>query len=162
MQNIQALSDSQLLNQTQRLAFDERKLTVEILHHLLEIDRRKLYIRFRCGSLFEYCEKVLKYSGGSASRRIGAMRLLKKLPAVEAKLADGALTLSHLSQIGPFAKYHDLNLEQVSDLLKSVEGMSTRQCQSVLAALAPETPKPDQSRPIRNEMTEIRLTCLVN
>ena len=121
-----------------------------------EIDRRKLYTQFRCGSLFEYCEKVLKYSGGSASRRIYAMRLLKKLPAVEAKLQEGSLTLGHLSQIAPFAKQHDLNLEKVSDLLKSVVGSSTRQCQSTLAALAPETSKPDLSRPIGNELTEIR------
>ena len=87
------------------------------------------------------------------------MRLLKKLPAVEAKLQEGSLTLSHLSLIAPFAKHHELNLEQVSDLLESVENASTRQCQSNLAALAPETPKPDPSMPIGNELTEIRFTA---
>ena len=87
------------------------------------------------------------------------MRLLKKLPAVEKKLADGALILSHLSQIAPFEKYYELNLEQVSDVLKSVEGTSTHQCPSTLAALASETPKSDSFRPIGYELTEIKLTA---
>ena len=42
---------------------------------LQEINWRKLYTQYCCGSLFAYCEKVLKYAGGSAARRIHAMSL---------------------------------------------------------------------------------------
>ena len=159
MGNIKSLSDSELLNQTQLLAAEERKLTIEILHHLPEIDRRKLYTRFKCGSLFEYCEKVLKYSGGSASRRVNATRLLKNHPETEEKLTSGALTLTHLSQIAPFEKSNDLSTEQTASLLRSVEGKSSRECQTTLANLSPQTPKPDQAKPIGNSLTEIRFTA---
>ncbi len=65
---------------------DERKITLEIIELLEEIDRRKLYLLRGFGSLLEYCVKELKYSESSAYRRISAMRVVHDLP--ETKIAD--------------------------------------------------------------------------
>ena len=48
------LSDQQLLEQTRRLAANQRCLEVHILDHLDEIDRRGLALRRGFSSLFDY------------------------------------------------------------------------------------------------------------
>ena len=48
------LGDQQLLEQTRRLAANQRCLEVHILNHLDEIDRRGLALRRGFSSLFDY------------------------------------------------------------------------------------------------------------
>ena len=52
-----SLSDSNLLSQTKLLVQKERKITVEVLEHLCEIDQRKLYLKRGFSSLFELRHK---------------------------------------------------------------------------------------------------------
>ena len=63
-----SLSDRELLRQTQELVQRERALLSEILQHLKEVERRKLYSDLGYGSLFEYCLRELKYSEGQGGR----------------------------------------------------------------------------------------------
>src|SRR5438045_2173558 len=81
-------SDQELLEQTQFLAQEERRIGLEVLHHLREVDRRRLYAR-TYSSLHEFVVKELHYSDGAAYRRIQAMRLLKELPEIEEQLQSG-------------------------------------------------------------------------
>lgn len=55
MNTLHQLSDTELLSQTQKLVARERELTLEILWHLQEVEKRRLYSQFACSSLFEYC-----------------------------------------------------------------------------------------------------------
>lgn len=48
------LTDKTLLNDTKNLVFSERRMTTRILHHLKEIEQRKLYADLKCTSLFDY------------------------------------------------------------------------------------------------------------
>ncbi|MEI6398935.1 MAG: hypothetical protein WCO71_09210, partial [Pseudomonadota bacterium] len=78
-----------------------------ILHHLREIERRRLFVDLSYNSLFDYAVGELKYSEGQAGRRIAAMRLLKDLPAdaaarIETKITTGALSLSNVQQARSF------------------------------------------------------------
>lgn len=95
--NLNAISDSQLLIQTSELVKKERELLHEILLHLHEIDRRRLYSELGYKSLFDYATKKLGYAEDQAARRLSAMRLLRDLPEIEEKIASGALTLTNLS-----------------------------------------------------------------
>ena len=60
------LGDQQLLDQTRRLAANQRSLEVHILDHLDEIDRRSLALRRGFSSLFDYAvhESIYKYCNG--------------------------------------------------------------------------------------------------
>ena len=60
------LGDQQLLEQTRRLADNQRCLEVHILDHLDEIDRRGLALRRGFSSLFDYTiiEPICKYNNG--------------------------------------------------------------------------------------------------
>ncbi|NCN42230.1 hypothetical protein GW916_13385 [bacterium] len=96
--NLKILKDGELLKQTKELVRNERQLLTQILQHLREVERRKLFSELGYQSLFEYAVKELNYSEGQAGRRIQAMRLLKELPQLESKIASGTLSLSNISQ----------------------------------------------------------------
>ena len=92
------LSDQQLIQSLENLVRREREILSEVLQHLKEIDRRKLFSKLGFTSLFDYATKQLKYSPDQAGRRIAAMRLLRDIPEAEAQVVDGSLTLSSLAQ----------------------------------------------------------------
>src|SRR5579871_720806 len=77
--------------------YQNRDLLTQMLHRLKETERRRLYSKFGCQSLFEYATKILMYSNDQADRRIKASRLLKDLPEIEEKISSGALTLTNLA-----------------------------------------------------------------
>ncbi len=92
---VQKLDNNDLLNKTKSLAVTERKITLEILHHLREISRRRLYALRGFNSIFDYATKELGYSDASAQRRLAAMRLLSEIPEAEDKIKSGELTLTY-------------------------------------------------------------------
>jgi hypothetical protein len=101
------MTDSDVLAQLDSKACGEREIQSEIIHLLRQVEQRRLYAERACGSTFEYCLKHLKYSEGSASRRIAAMRLLSDLPEpekVEAQLKEGRTNLTALGQAQRFFK----------------------------------------------------------
>ena len=63
------LGDQQLLEQTRRLAANQRCLEVHILDHLDEIDRRGLALRRGFSSLFDYAVRELRFTDAAAQRR---------------------------------------------------------------------------------------------
>jgi len=104
-----SLSDSNLLSQTKLLVQKERKLTVEVLEHLCEIDQRKLYLKRGFSSLFEYATKELGYSEGSTYRRINAMKLCREFPETAFKIQNGNLNLTTASQLQSFFEKQNKN-----------------------------------------------------
>src|SRR5690606_2316204 len=75
----------------------------EILKHLNEIDRRKLYLERGYSSLWAYCTEELNYSEAAAQRRIEAMRALE-IPELEEKIESGKLTLSSIAKVQSLAR----------------------------------------------------------
>jgi len=162
--DLKHLTDNQLVSETKKLAQTEREVLTKILHHLREIDRRKLYCDFGCGSLFEYAVKQLKYSEGQASRRIHAMRLIKEIPQVEKSIASGELSLTNASQaqslFRSMAKEPSkapLEKKEKIEIINSLKNKSTREGQKELIKLQPEIKQPhEKERIITNEATEVR------
>ena len=99
---VKKLSNQQLLSQTKFLVQKERNTHIQVLHHLGEIDSRKLYLELGFSSLFDYAVKELGYSEGAAYRRIKAMKLCRDLPDTESRLQSGKLSLSSASQLQAF------------------------------------------------------------
>ena len=92
------LGDQQLLEQTRRLAANQRCIDVHILDHLDEIDRRGLALRRGFSSLFDYAVRELHFSDAAAQRRIQAMRLCRRHGWVRACLQSGALSMTSAAQ----------------------------------------------------------------
>lgn len=137
--NLKSLSDKHLLDSAAKLAKQEREVLVKILWHLREIDQRKLYCDLKCGSLFEYCVKILKYSEGQASRRIKASRLLKELPEITPKIESGSLNLTKINQVGQFILDEGItNKREKLNLFNKVDDKSTRETEQILWDLKKE------------------------
>jgi hypothetical protein len=162
--NLKSVSDLDLLRDTKHYANQEKENGIKVLHHLREIDARKLFAP-NYSTLFNYCLGELGYSEGSAARRIQTMRLLRDIPEYENKLHDGSTNESNLSAAQTFfnrekkKKGKSYSKEQKLEVLKEMEGKSTREAQQALAAISPESARRDHTKPINAEETEIRFTA---
>jgi len=91
--NLSLLSDVELSDALLKLTGDERVVTLTILHHLNELERRGIFREAGYSSLFDYCTRKLRYSESSAGRRIAAARALLVNPELEGLFLNGAVTL---------------------------------------------------------------------
>ena len=161
---LENLSDQELHRNLQGLVQGERQVLTKILHHLGEVERRKLFCDFGCSSLFEYAINKLGYSEGQAHRRIQAMRLMRELPQVEKQIAAGTLNLSNISQaqslfneVKKQNKDAALNKQEKIDVLKQLENKSSRETQRTLLKLRPEgIPLKDRERQVSENQVEVR------
>lgn len=135
--NLKHLTDNCLLSETKKLASSEREITVKLLHHLKEIDCRKLFSELGFTSLFDYCVRELGYADGSAHRRIVAARLLHEIPSIDSKIESGTLNLTNISSLTQFFREEDISDTSIKeDILLKVEGLSKRECELKLMQLS--------------------------
>ena len=116
----------------------------KLLHHLKEIDKRKLYCDLKYSSLFAYCIGELGYSEGAAQRRIVAARELALMPEIEKKIEEGKLNLTNISLVNQFIE----NPKERREVLIEIEGMTKKECTQKLFEITgkEEIPKDKQKR----------------
>ena len=167
--NLSKLKDHEVLARIKSLVENERTLLTSILHHLREVEKRRLFSELKYPSLFEYAMKELKYSEAQAVRRIKAMRLLKELPQLEEKIQSGSLNLSNLCQAQTYFRSADKkakseNTESLSaqdkiEVLSQLENKSAREGEKLLLSLQPEISVPiEKERILSANLTEVRFS----
>ncbi len=169
--NLTRLTNQELWEQTQKLVLEERRLATQILWHLEEVSRRRLYLERGFPSLFAYCIDRLGYTPGAASRRIKAMQLLRTLPEqtkkeVETRLNEGKISLSNVSSLQFFfekEKKHcerDFSQEEKISLLNQIQGKTQEECQKLLCTVSLDPEKTilpsERKRVIAKNKTEIK------
>src|SRR5689334_3902148 len=102
--NFKNVSNESLLANTKALAREERRITIEVLHHLREIERRRAYAERGYATLFDYATQELGYSSSSASRRINSMKALKDMPELESAIEEGKLSITTVAQVQTFLR----------------------------------------------------------
>ena len=154
------LTDATLLKDTKFLVKEERRLTLSILFHFQEIERRKLYSDLRFPSLFEYAVSELKYSQASAQRRIEASRLLKDLPEIIGPLEREELSLTNVAAANSFFRSQKIKDPDIKrKVLKNLEGKSTRECEQILLKLLGLiVPRKDSLKQVSEDMFELNLS----
>lgn len=146
--NLKHLTDKQLHTDTKNLASYERKITAQLLHHLREIESRKLFCEFGFNSLYSYCVQELGFSEAAAARRINASRMLKAIPEIEKKIENGDLTLSNLNKaIDKFKQENITDKEFQKEILATIENTSTKECEKVLSEII--TPNTLPTEPVK-------------
>ncbi len=160
--NLSKIPNDLLLTRTVQLAQKERELSLEVLQHLREIERRSLYALRGYSSLFEYAIQELKYSQGAAHRRIASMRLLKEIPEMQEKLERGEVSLSTLARAQTFFRQerdHVKNREEKIEILKVLENKSAREVERELVCRSSEPEKflKETLRPISETHTELKV-----
>lgn len=157
--NLKNLNDKILLQETLRLVRSERRITTEILHHLKEIERRRLFSDLGYKSMMDYAVKELRYSHSAAKRRIDAARLIKKIPEIEKKITEGTLTLSNINQADNFFKKENiLEPKKQKEILEKLENKTSREAEKTLFELTPSVPLPKESiRPVSQNHTQLKI-----
>lgn len=157
--NLKHLTDKQLLNDLKMLVSSERVFLTQILHHLREVEDRKLFSELGYSSLFEYTQKELGYSEPAAGRRIQAARLIKRLPEAEKKIESGTLSLTNAAKANTLFQRHDIDPKKQKEIIKSIENTSTRDCEKRLLGYADPAPLPKNSiRVVTSEHTLIKVS----
>ena len=173
MNTLSALTNSDLLNATFQLANEERRISLSVLEHFREIERRKAYSDLGYRSLFEYSVEHLHYSEASASRRISAMHALKEHPELGEKIQNGLTSVSAVARIHTTIR-RDEKLSATKwengdkkNLYQKMEGLSQRDLEKQLIILMPQTAATDRHRPVSGELHELKIyltsdefTCL--
>ena len=133
MNELRKIKDDELLKNLDLLVFRHAQSTAQIIAHLAEIDRRRLYAREGYSSLFDYCVKKFNFSEGETFRRIQAARLSRKFPEIIGMLGTGEMNLTTLNLISPY-----LNPENREILLKKSRRKSKREVEKIVAGLFPK------------------------
>jgi 5-methylcytosine-specific restriction endonuclease McrA len=168
MMNLKNLSDSTLLENTKVLVSQEQELLINVLHHLREIDRRRLFSSLGYKSLFEFTEKHLGYPQDQAYRRIAAMKLLRELPEIETKISQGEINLTHIGMAKKLFKDEKLaqNLmtaKEKLDVFEEISKTSTRVAEKIILSKRtnPEPHKPDKVRAITEDKIELKFQASI-
>ena len=156
------LSSSDLLNRTKYLVAEERKITLQLIECLREVERRLLFADLGYGSLFEYCTVELGLSEGSAKRRIQAMRLVRDFPDAKEQLETGALSLSNAAKVQSFFQMekkqgHALDEAKKSAVLEQVQNLSQTRCEQKLFEISPASAPRERERVVSASERELKM-----
>jgi len=137
------LSDRELLARMPTLVRAERTASAEVIAHLMEIDRRRLYLGEACSSLFAYCRERLGYSEDAALKRMRVARLALEVPAALDELRSGRI---HLTGLFVLSRY--VTPENADELLGEARGKSRSELEHLLARLFPRPDVAERIAPI--------------
>ena len=139
--SVSHLSDAELLLEVKRLAAVERDATAALIRSLCEVEARQLHLAIGCGSMFDYCTRVLHLSEHAAYARIAAARWAVDYPLIVDLLVEGAITLTTVTLLG-----RHLTAENHASVLASARHKSKTEVEKIVAAL---NPQPDVRSSVR-------------
>jgi hypothetical protein len=142
MKSLKGMSDHKLINQLKKLVSQEQDLALKILPHLIEVERRKLYLDKAYSTLTEYCIHELGYGDSSASRRVRVARVIQKIPEVYDYLVKNQLTFSAVLQV-----YRVLTPDNKDGLLPRLVGKTYNEIERIMAEYMPARKIFDQAKP---------------
>ncbi|MGH8310681.1 MAG: hypothetical protein ACRETX_12920, partial [Steroidobacteraceae bacterium] len=154
--SLSRLTDDELEARLRGLVCKSNELSAELITHLAELDRRKLYARWACPSLHAYCTSRLGLSDSAASKRIAAARQAAKFPVIVERIRSGKNQLSAVVALSGYLT--DQNHEE---LLTAAEGISQRELEKLIRLRFPLPDVPDAIRklPVRAPRAD-KLTVL--
>jgi hypothetical protein len=120
------LNDNELHLNLQNLVVREKECLHEILLHIAEVSRRKLYLSMAFPSLWKYLLS-LGYDEDSAYRRQKAARLLEKCPEALEKIKKGTITLSQACDL------EKIEIKHLPKLIEKLENKSKHETKLILA-----------------------------
>ena len=146
--NLKLLSDESLDQSLLAFVKKEKEVLKEILCHIAEVDRRRLFLRMGYSSLYVYLTERMNYDGGSAQRRIDAARLVQQVPSVLESIDQGEITLAQVTFLQKSlrqVKDKQISLDSKTELLESMKRKTLAETQvevcKTLDIPLKETPK---------------------
>ena len=135
------LSDDELLRRLDELVAHSRRVEADLVAHIGEVERRRLYAREASPSMFAYCRERLHLSEAEAYMRIRVARAAHRHPLLLDMLRDGRLHLSGIVRLLPV-----LTRDNRDALLARATFCSKRQILELVAELSPRPDVPTRIR----------------
>jgi 5-methylcytosine-specific restriction endonuclease McrA len=163
MNLLPSLKNPDLLDSMFRLAGEERRITLSVLQHFREIERRKAYSDLNYKSLFEYAVTHLRYSEGSASRRIAAMHALKEHPELGKRIESGETTVSSVARIHTTIRRDEKmseekwRPEEKKEAFAELGALPMKELERKLVELVPEAALSEKLRPVTPDLHELKI-----
>ena len=132
--HLSSLSNLDLHRKTVIAAETEKFSTLDLLEYLQEVDHRRLYAERGYESLWMYVHRELGYSEAQTSERVGAMRLIAKVPEVKNELKENKLSLTTAAKLASFSKKEKLVPEKIIELLHQISDQPKRVVEKILFA----------------------------
>lgn len=132
-----------LFARIKKLVATERRIGIEILECLFEIEKRKAYAALKYDGLFSYCVKELDFTESQAFQRIQAMRALKEIPEIKPMIASGSLSVCAVSKVQIHLRQEKQAGKQVDraqkfDLFQAMENLTSREVKAKLLEIRGE------------------------
>ena len=131
-QYIEKMNDQLLIQTLSELTKSERTHLCDILIHLAEVDRRKLYAKSGYPSLYQYCLEKFYWSESECYLRIQAARMSRTLPELLDYLRAGKINLTTIKLISPY-----IGSKNKNEVLQAVEHKTRTTVEWTLAKLFP-------------------------
>ena len=129
------LTEEELVSQLASLCLEGKRLVARVIEHLMAIEDRDVHLKAACDSMWSFCIKRMKMSEGEASRRLNAVKLVRRFPTLLARIGRGEIHLSALKLAGPHLD--ESNADRVFD------AMTFKTKSEVREVLAHLFPRPD-------------------
>jgi hypothetical protein len=139
--SLTSFSDDELLRRLADTLGHSRRNEADLVAHIGEFDRRRLYARSAAPSMFAYCTDLLHLSEAEAYLRIAAARASREHPRLLTLLSDGRLHLTAIATLAPH-----LTPENCEGLLDRAVHRSKRAIEELVAEVSPRPDAPALTR----------------
>jgi 5-methylcytosine-specific restriction endonuclease McrA len=129
---LRKLNDSDFLFQMETLAGVEHGSTVNMLHYINDLERRKAFLELGYSSVFDFCVRKIKYSSSQAGRRIQAARCCRRYPELFGLLRAREVCVTTLALIEPI-----ITDDNKDEIVARVRGASRRAVERLLSEYRP-------------------------
>jgi hypothetical protein len=129
------LSDEELVSQLASLCLEGRRLIARLIVHLVEVEDRGIDKKAACSSMWDFCIRRLGMSAGETSRRLHAVKLVRRFPSLLGRIERGEIHLSTLKIVG-----RHLDEANLDELLDAARGKTKMQVKELVAS---RHPRPD-------------------
>jgi 5-methylcytosine-specific restriction endonuclease McrA len=152
MSALRSLADAELIERLPGLVQIERRALSDVIEHLVEMERRRLYLSSSCSSLYRYCIDRLGYAEAAALNRHRVAQLALRLPQVLDELRAGTM---HLTGLFLLSKY--LTAHNAAALLREARGKSRREIEQLIARWFPRADVRGRLEPLFPEVYRVAL-----
>jgi 5-methylcytosine-specific restriction endonuclease McrA len=129
---LRKFNDADFIFQMEMLAGIEHRSTINMLHYLNDLERRKAFLDLGYSSVFDYCVRKIKYSSSQAGRRIQAARCCRRYPEFFALLRKREVCVTTLALIEPI-----ITDDNKDEIVARVRGASRRAVERLLSEYRP-------------------------
>lgn len=166
--NLKKMSNELLTERLVDLSKRDLALTAEIVAHVHEFIKRRLYLDYGCTSAFGYLTKILGYPSASAQNRLDAARLMTEVPEIQREIATGQINLRQISLLSqgvrqiekdkPGLKVTPDKKRQILERLKAIKGREDKSAELIANELQIDFTPIEKIRMHRDGSVTIEMT----